>query len=287
MRKMMSGLISVFLMLFVVGISVGNAQTRPIQYPKKDQAASPAPQNAQSQQRRQASGGRTGMVTAQVPVQVGVAPTGIMLGGPALSLSEFGFEGRLLEDRMIHTGLRLDVTAIITAELVRKHRQMVPRKALKHILDAGEVRFSPSILRLLPTTLYLSPPVMGNAQAWGATWSLVGAGLAKGFGNFRPSLGGSVIATLMYINSPSLAAQHYFFIRPGVELNLDLEFQLIEQFLVSVGWASQVYLPQTLTEAGAAMLGTGGFDRDSLWHIGQFYVQFHFRVPYPHKYRRR
>lgn len=281
MRAVAIWLCSVGLTFLILGIGVGHAETRPIQFPQQNQQTQ---QRAQSQQSQQA---RSSVATAMVPVQVGVAPTGILLGGPALSLSEFGFEGRLLEDRLIHTGLRLDVAAIITAELIRQHRQMVPTQARRHIINAGEVRFSPSILRLLPTTLYLSPPVAGNAQAWGATWGLIGAGLAQNFGAFRPSLGGSVIATLMYINSPSLAADHYFFIRPGIELNLDLEFKIVDQFLVSLGWASQVYIPQTLSETGLAMLGTGGFDRDSLWHIGQFYVQFHFRVPYPHKYRRR
>src|SRR5699024_1271545 len=146
----------------------------------------------------------------------------------------------------------------ISNELVKKHRDMVPRQYGRQIAKMGEVRYRPGIVSLIPKTLYLSPAISGDAQAWGASWSIIGAGIAKSFGNFRPSLNGSLLATAMYINSPSTQADHYFFLRPGVELGLDFEFKLTEQFLLSIGWTSQVYIPQTLRSSGIEMLGMGG-----------------------------
>lgn len=236
--------------------------------------------HAQQSERR----AQSRMATAEIPVQIGVGPAGLLFGGP--TYPDFGFRGALFDDQAVHSGLRISLTAIIEEELVREHRDLVPRQYHQQIINAGEVRYAPGILAVIPSTLYLSPS-LGEAMAWGGSWSLLGAGLAFSQRPVRTSLSGAVIATLMYINSASVAAEHYFFVRPGLELNLDFEVPITSNLLISVGWNSMVHLPQSLDGVGMEMLSMGSFDERSLWHIGQFYLQTHFRVPYSYQYRRR
>ena len=217
--------------------------------------------------------------TADVPVQVGVGPTGNMMGGPTFD-DEIGWGGGLFSDQPLHTGLRISATAVIDDELVRDHPRLVPRQYRGRVQQAGEVRYSPAVLALIPSSLYLSPPI-ADSSAWGATWSLLGLGLPFITEPFRASLSGSVIATLMYVDSESVSAP-YFFARPGVELNLDIEFPLDDNFLISLGWASKVYLPPQPLDGTAIDIGSYG--QDTLWHIGQFYIQAHFRFPYSYQY---
>lgn len=216
--------------------------------------------------------------TAQVPVQVGVGPAGYLLGGP--SLDELGWEGRLFDDQPVHGGLRLSLTAVIDSDLVDEHPEMVPAQHRDRLRNMGEVRFAPAIVSLLPTDLYLSPSI-DNTSIWGATWSIIGAGVALPSDMLRVSASGSVIATLKNIRSEVLPASNFFFARPGVELQFDFEVPIAERFLMSADWTSKVYLPQDLNGNVADI---GEFDGDSLWHVGQFYLQGHIRFPYTHSY---
>jgi hypothetical protein len=45
---------------------------------------------------------------------------------------------------------------------------------------------------------------------------------------------------------------------------------------MSVGWQSTFYPPQAL---GGAIFSLGDVDQ-SIWHIGQAFLKFHFRFPY-------
>ena len=219
--------------------------------------------------------------TAEVPVQVGVGPTGSMLASPVVD-GEVGWGGALFDDQPVYSGLRLDVTAVIDSDLVDRHPRLVPGQYRSQIQQMGEVRYRPGVLAAIPSSLHLSPPIV-DAQAWGATWSLIGVGLAPISEPFRLSAGASLIGTLMYIGSESVDAP-YFFARPGIEINIDLEVPVTDRFLISFGWASQFHAPpQPLSEN---LIAAGSFDQHSLWHIGQFYVQGHFRIPYSYSYGR-
>lgn len=215
---------------------------------------------------------------AEIPVQVGIGPAGYLLGGP--SIDEVGWEGRLFDDQPIHTGLRLSIAAVVSSDLVDEHPGMVPRQHRATLREMGEVRIRPGILMVIPTDIYLSPPV-NNTQMWGATWSAIGIGVALTQEPVRFSASGSVIGSLKYLQSEVLPEDHFFFARPGVELQLDFEVPVDDQFLLSFGWASKVYIPQDL-DGNVADIGE--FDGDSLWHVGQFYLQGNFRFPYTHRY---
>ncbi|QDE70960.1 hypothetical protein BHS09_30475 [Myxococcus xanthus] len=60
-----------------------------------------------------------------------------------------------------------------------------------------------------------------------------------------------------------------------VEVGIDLELQLSKSFLLGVGWESAFYVPQEL-----GGLGLPERLRDGFFHVGQAYLQLHFRVPY-------
>ncbi len=221
--------------------------------------------------------------TAEIPVQIGVGPAGLLFAGPAFP--QLGFSGILAEDRVLHTGLRLSVQAIIDGETVRKHPGLVPRAYRQRIIDAGEFRITPGPVALIPTTLVISPPVTGGAQAYGATWSLLGIGLPLVSEPVRVALGGALIGTVLYIRSPSLAAAHYVFARPGIEVRFEVEIPVHGDLRATLGAATQIYVPQTLDGTEAEMFGMGELlDARSLWNINLFYLQAQFRVPYQHKY---
>ncbi|RAL21751.1 hypothetical protein DL240_12940 [Lujinxingia litoralis] len=115
---------------------------------------------------------------------------------------------------------------------------------------------------------------------YGATWSLLGAGLALSPSPFRVSLGGSVIATAFYMHSDTLGSPTVF-VRPGLDLNLDVEVQITRDFGLSFGWSSMIHIPQAVGGPVWALAG----DEGSIWHIGQFYVQGNVRFPYTRYYR--
>lgn len=215
---------------------------------------------------------------AEVPVQVGVGPAGHLFGGP--TFDEVGWGGGLFDDQPIHTGFRLSITAVVTSELVEEHPRLVPGDYRGYVRRAGEVRVSPAVLSLIPSTVYLSPPI-ADASVWGATWSVIGAGLTLLNAPVRAAINGRVIATFMYIDSESVQAP-YLFARPGVKLNFDVEIPISTGFLVSLGWSSKVHVPpQPLTEG---IVSSGSYDEHSLWHIGQFYLQGHYRFPFRYNY---
>lgn len=234
------------------------------------------PLDAEAQERRR------GARVAEIPVQVGIGPAAMFLGGP--TYPEWGVGGQLMEDQLIHSGIRVSLTAVIDREVARRYPNLIPRNYRRQ-LERGEFRIAPAVVSLIPKTLIISPPVWGDAQAYGATWGVLGVGLPISPDPVRFSINASLIGTVMYIRSPSLQNQNYIFARPGAELRLDFEIPIETDFRLGFGFATQVYVPQTLQGTGSDSFGAGELlDERSLWNINQIYVQGHFRVPYSLKY---
>jgi hypothetical protein len=74
---------------------------------------------------------------------------------------------------------------------------------------------------------------------------------------------------------PQIPETH--FLRPGIDVGVELHLAPQQPFSVSVGWASGFYLPQ---ELGGFGLGQDRALADILWHVGQVWVKLHFRFPY-------
>jgi hypothetical protein len=207
-----------------------------------------------------------GVASAQrrvtAPVDVGIGPAAFLFFGP------------VFEDQPIHTGLKISVEAVLDQEWLRKNQRLIPRKYRDQVLKSEELRFSPLILTLIPDSLIISPKYR-NTGMYGATWRPFGVGMPLSSSPVRFSLDAGLILTYAYLYSDleTLPATH--FLRPGLQLGADLEFQLSKRFLISVGWDSALYVPQRL-----GTLGELQPLRESIFHVGQAYVQLHFRFPY-------
>lgn len=197
-----------------------------------------------------------------VPVDIGVGPAGVFFNGPVGA------------EQPLHFGLRLSITAIIDREFATKHQRLIPRQYRRQIRQMTEIRYRPAELALIPSSLMLSPKV-ANTGVYGATWRWVGLGIAPIDNPVRVGLGAGVIFTYAYMHSETLFSSMHF-LRPGVELTLDFEVPVTQNTLLSAGWASQLYIPQTLN---GSILEVGGFN-NSIWHIGQAFLKLHYRFPY-------
>ncbi|WP_205525450.1 hypothetical protein [Pyxidicoccus trucidator] len=193
-----------------------------------------------------------------VPVDVGVGPTALLFFGP------------VFEDQPIHTGLKISVDAVLDREWLKKNQRVIPKRYRKQAQRLDEIRFSPSIF--IPDTLIISPKLRDTGM-YGVTWKPLGLGLPLSSSPVRLSVGGGLLLTYAYLHSDTLADTH--FLRPGAELGVDLELQFSKSFLVSVGWESALYVPQEL-----GGLGLPDQLRDGIFHVGQAYLQLHFRFPY-------
>ncbi|MFU8803347.1 MAG: hypothetical protein ACNA8W_06020 [Bradymonadaceae bacterium] len=207
-----------------------------------------------------------------VPVQIGIGPVGYLIGTP--KIEEFRLGGPIIEDQLFHTGLRISLAAVIDRELVRKYPRLVPNQYRGHVERAGEVRVSPMVAALIPSSLFISPK-WRNTGIYGSTWALFRLGMTLLNDPIRVSAGVGLLGTYAYIYSDNFAATH--FLRPGLDGVLDIEIPLTRDFLVSFGWASQFYIPQNV---GGSILEIPLDGGNSIWHMGQVYMQFHFRVPY-------
>lgn len=201
---------------------------------------------------------RAGQVT--VPLNVGV--------GPAVHF----LTGKLQRDQVVHGGLRLQLFALINQAVVRANRDKIPAKWRGKASKIKDLRVGHL---LIPDTLYLSPKV-GKTQMWGLTFRPLALGFPLVRHPVRLHVGAGLIATYAYIQSddPALGTTH--FLRPGLDVRVDLEIPVTKRFLISLGWTSQFYIPQPV---GGPIDKIGPL-KDALWHIGQAYLVLNFRFPY-------
>jgi len=187
-------------------------------------------------------------------------------------IGERRLERALAVSLLIHTGLRINVEAVLDKEWLRKHQALIPRKQRGRVSKMGEIRYAPAVLGLIPETLIISPKYK-NTGMYGATWKPLGFGLGLTPSPVRLSLDAGLVLTYAYMYSDTLPNTH--FLRPGLQLTADLEFQVSESFLVSLGWSSAAYIPQrvgTFTETKPL--------NGSIFHVGQAFLLLHFRVPF-------
>lgn len=206
-----------------------------------------------------------------VPVDIGVGPAGHWITGVV---------GR---DQLVHTGIRLNLEAIADHDLIMQHLNRVPKqyRALAAGLDEYRVRAS----IFIPDAIFLSPKVEHTGM-YGATWRLLPltVNLAPNR-TTRLDLDLSLLLTYAFLHSDTLALSadghapggSMHFLRPGVDIGFEWTIPVIEDaFLVSLGYASQVYVPQAV---GGPIFELAG-DRPSIWHIAQVFLMLHWRVPY-------
>jgi hypothetical protein len=204
-----------------------------------------------------------------VPLDVGIGPAAYYFFGP------------VNDERwpIPHFGLKLSLAAVIDRELIDRNRNAIPKRYRKLASGVSEVRISPSIF--IPDAFIISPklPALGSTGMYGVTWRPASVGVPIGGGPKsagRISLEAGLILTYLFLHSDTLPTTH--FIRPGIDLMVEIELAASKSFLVSFGWASQIYVPQQLGSLGIGPL------RESIFHVGQAFLKLHFRTPYDAKF---
>src|SRR5690606_35557936 len=86
-----------------------------------------------------------------VPVNIAIGPTFTTIGN--IDFDNFRLAGPVYEDQAFHYGLRIDIAAVISREWVRQYGQRLPAQARDYVNRAGEVRYRPGQLALIPSNL--------------------------------------------------------------------------------------------------------------------------------------
>ncbi len=201
----------------------------------------------------------------EVPVDVGVGPAAYMINNP------------LFLDQPAHFGLKISMAAIINRSLLRRYRHRVPARYRSMLRRMNELRYNP--LFFIPDSLIISPKI-DNTQMYGITFRPFAVGLALMTKPVRVSLGAGLLLSYVFIQSDKLPDKPMtmHFLRPGIDIVLDIEIPISRTFLISFGWASQFYIPQSLGHSPFEMF-SDNFS-DWVWHFGQAYLLLHFRFPY-------
>lgn len=201
-----------------------------------------------------------GKRSVEVPVDFGV--------GPAV----FNMTGPVAQQQAWHTGLAISAEAIIDNKTLRKFKKRIPQQYRKAVLSMDEIRISHP---LIPRTLFLSPAgLMSDTGIYGIGWRPLGIDIPWINDGVRFTTGVGVRFTWFYMHSGTLPAPMHF-VRPGLDGLVELEIPFSERVLMSVGWDSMVHIPQPV---GGPVFQTAPLD-ESIWHIGQAFLKFHYRVP--------
>ncbi len=209
--------------------------------------------------------------TEKVPIDLGLGP------------AAYHFFGAIGDDQPVHFGLKISLEAVIDQKMIRRNQRKVPANYRKMARGMDEVRYSPSVF--IPDALIISPKYK-DTGIYGITWRPLGLGLPLLTGKVRLSLGAGLLLTYAFIHTdldddlppgaPAPSVRDTHFLRPGLDLGAELEIALTQSFLISLGWSSGLYVPQTLGSFGMDLTKLD----ESLWHVGQAFLQLHFRFPY-------
>lgn len=202
-----------------------------------------------------------------IPVQIGIGPAIHMITGPVQS------------DQLFHYGLKTYASAIIDNETIRANKRMIPKKFRSSILKAREIRISPMILALIPDTIFISPKI-NRTQMFGAVFRPVAFGISPLSNNwFRFDINAGLLLMYAYLESSDERIGENHLLDPGLDMKASLEFKLHRSFLLTLGWASQVYIPM---ELGGEFWKVG--TKNSFWHVGQAFLLLNLRFPYNHQF---
>lgn len=196
-----------------------------------------------------------------VPVDVGVGPATHSLFGP------------VFQDQPVHTGLAMNVYAVIDNKTIRKFRRRIPKQYRKMAMQIEELRYKPSLL--IPDTLFISPKLANtNTGMYGISWTPLGLRIPFVREPFEFAISPNVRLTYFYLHSTTLDNTH--FLRIGLDGKAAVEVPFSKSWRCSFGWASHVYPPQ---ELGGKVFSWGNPEK-SIWHIGQGFFKIHHRFPY-------
>jgi hypothetical protein len=206
--------------------------------------------------------GSSGGGEVEIPIDVGVGPLGLVPNGPAFS------------DQFMHGALTLSIAAVVNQEVIRKNQDKIPPRFKNQALKMKEARIKPLWLGLIPAIFVISPAFL-NTGIYGAIWHPIGFGLALSSSPVRLSVHADLAFAYLFMHSRTLPEPTHF-LRPGLSGNITLEVPLGQMAGFSLGWMSDVFIPQPLGAPPWAVLPL----ESSLWHLGGPFFKLHFRFPY-------
>ena len=187
-----------------------------------------------------------------IPLNIGVGP------------SVFTFSDALKSEQQYYYGIHLDLAAVIDKEMIKHNQKKIPQKYRSIGNKIGEVQISHL---LIPSTLILSPRIQENSL-FGVLWNPIGINQPIFFGPITLRLGTGVLFSYIYISENDRTTH---FIRPGIDVRCTLKIKLHERFLLSGGFSTGVFIPQTL--------GGFGIGGDGIWNINEAFLLVNYRHP--------
>lgn len=200
-----------------------------------------------------------------IPINIGLGPAAYFITGD------------IQTDQAPHYGIKIDLAAIISRKTIQDNKKKIPKKYHKLVNKVGQARIGHM---LIPDALFISPKT-NNTGIYGVTWQPLSLNQPLLNAWMKLDVGAGLLLSYAYIDRDilngdgTLSNQITHFFRPGLELSANLDLPFSESFVLSLGWSSGFYLPQTLGEFTGISTGS-----DSIWHIGQAYALFNFRFPF-------
>jgi len=196
----------------------------------------------------------------EVPLDVGVGPAAHLITGP------------VQDNQLVHSGLAISIEAVLDKKTIRKFKKRIPQQYRSAALAMDEIRISHP---LIPDTIWVSHAgVVGDTGIYGLGLRPLGINVPLLRDGVRFDVGAGLRLTYLYVHSSSLPSPTHF-LRPGIDAKAEMEIPFSERVLVSFGWDSQFYPPQAV---GGSILELGTLD-ESIWHVGQAFLKFHYRIP--------
>jgi hypothetical protein len=216
----------------------------------------PVPRRKAAKKRRAAGG------DLEIPIDVGVGPV-LLWGNPPLGL-----------DQIAHFGLGFEAAAVIDPATLRRFEDQIPANLRKQARSLGQVRIRPWWLALVPELLVISP-AFWNTGVYGAVWRPFGLGVTLLDEPVRVSADAAIDLAYFFIHSSTLPEPTHF-LRPGLNLRLNVEIPLTDSLRLATGWSSDFFVPQPLGRPPWEILPLD----PALWHMGGPYLMLHVRFPY-------
>lgn len=197
----------------------------------------------------------------EIPINVGMGPSLFWLPG-------------IVDDRDWHTGVRLDLYAVLDQPTIKKFKNRIPKKFRGMATAQREIHISPMIMYLVPDAIIISPG--DSSSIYGATWTLFGIGLNLVDTPFLEASANLDLPSLTYLWASSTANNpdntHLFGI--GASPSLNSLVHLSDNWLLGLSYYHTVQLPLTM----------GAYQRDSgpekQWtHFGEISAMLHYRFP--------
>ena len=208
-----------------------------------------------------------------VPIDIAVGPV-VILPNPSVFVSQPAF-----------SGLEISLAGIIDQQLIRKYKRKIPRQYQRMARSVDEIAYRPWYVALIPERLILSPGLSAqgisgsglfSTSMYGAVWRpvAIGTSLFKS-GQTKVSLNLGLDFAYIFVHSVNLPSPTHF-LRPGLNLEAVLRIPITQSFLLSMGWSSDLFIPQPL---GAPPWAVWPLEQ-ALWHLGGPFIKLHLRVPY-------